>query len=217
MRWGLIKASAGFALAVTLVAGCSDKTNGTATPATPTGGGEETTSTTTQRSTPSSSSSDAPMVNNPLDASKYLTQPCAILSPATLQSYKISKPGKADVDSETAKLAGPACIWTSDDQPISKSYNVGFLTGNKKGLSDTYRGGKKAFPGYFEPTEVDGYPAVFNDLIDARKNGSCNVTVGISDTLAFRAAVTFPTQVGAASCDSAKQLASAVIQTLKGA
>jgi hypothetical protein len=216
VRWGLIKASAGIAVAVVLVAGCSDKAPGTATPATTTGGSGETTSTTTGRSTPTSSGG-APKVSTPLSAGKYLPQPCTVLSAATLQTYKITKPGTPDVDSEVAKTAGPSCTWTSDDQPISKTYNVGFLTGNKNGLSDTYRGGKKAFPGYFEPTEVVGYPAVFNDLIDARNNGACNVTVGISDTLAFRAAVTFPTQAGATSCDSAKQLAAAVIETLKGA
>lgn len=215
MRWGLIKASAGIGVAVALLAGCSDKKTGTATPATPTGGGE-TTSTTTERSTPTSGTG-APKVTSPLDASKYISQPCTVLSAATLQSYKISKAGKPDTDSEVAKVAGPSCGWASDDQPVPKGYNVGLLTGNKKGLSDTYRGGPKAFPGYFEPTEVDGYPAVFNDLIDARKNGACNITVGISDTLAFRAAVTFPSQAGATSCDSVKQLAAAVIQTLKGA
>jgi hypothetical protein len=217
VRWGLIKAMAGIAVAVVLVAGCSDKRNGTATPATTTGGRSETTSSPSRTSTSTSNGNGAPKVESPLDASKYLSQPCAILSAAVLQSYKITKPGKPDVDSEVAKTAGPACIWSSDDQPIPKGYNVGLLTGNKKGLSDTYRGGAEAFPGYFEPTDVSGYPAVFNGLTDTRKNGSCNITVGISDTLAFRAAVTFPSSAGATSCDSAKQLAGAVIQTLKGA
>jgi hypothetical protein len=154
-------------------------------------------------------------VSNPLDATKYVSQPCGVLSSATLKSLNITKPGKPDTDSQVAKTAGPYCGWFSDDQPIPKSYDVGLLTGNKNGLSDTYRGGKRAFPGYFEPTDVSGYPAVFNDGADGRPTGRCNITVGISDTLAFRAATTFTSKEGAASCDAAKQLASAVIQKLK--
>lgn len=217
MRWGLIKVLAGIVVAALVAVGCSDKQAGTATPART--GSETTTSTSTGRtSSPSTSTSgQAPKVNNPLDASKYLPQPCTAVSATNLKSYNISKPGTPETDSELAKTAGPFCIWHNDDQPINKTYSVGFLTGNKKGLSDTYRGGKKAFPGYFEPTEVSGYPAVFNDLSDGRSKGDCNITVGISDTLAFRASATYPSKLGAASCDGAKDLAAAVIQTLKGA
>jgi hypothetical protein len=213
----LIKASIGIAVAVVLVSGCSDKTNGTATPAT-TGGGGETTTTTTRGSTPTSGGggSSAPKVNTPLDASKFLPQPCTALSATALQSFKITKPGTPDVDSELAKTAGPSCSWRNDSQPISWGYNVGFLTGNKNGLSDTYRG-RARFKGYFEPTEVDGYPAVFNDLNDSRDKGTCNMTIGISDTLAFRVSVTLDPDGGTKSCDESKKLASAVIQTLKGA
>jgi hypothetical protein len=97
------------------------------------------------------------------------------------------------------------------------SYGVGFLTANKNGLSDTYRGGKKAFPGYFEPTEVSGYPAVFNGLADDRSGGSCNITVGISNSLAFRVGLQGSEDIGTKGCDLVKQVAATVIQTLKGA
>jgi hypothetical protein len=100
---------------------------------------------------------------------------------------------------------------------VSKGFDVGFVTGNKNGLSDTYRGGAEAFPGYFEPTEVSGYPAVFNDLTDQRPNGACNITVGISETLAFRSSFTAGPDDGAKSCDLVKRVAAAVITTLKGA
>jgi hypothetical protein len=217
VRWGLIKASAGLAVAVVVLASCSDKEPGSATGPTQ-GSSEGTPTTTTTRGSTSTSgggANGAPKVNAPLDASKYLPQPCTALSAAALQSFNISKPGTPDVDSELAKTAGPSCSWTNDAQPVQFGYNVGFLTGNKNGLSDTYRG--RARFKYFEPTEVDGYPAVFNDGNDFRANGVCNLTIGISDTLAFRVRVSFTRDEGTKSCDETKKLASAVIQTLKGA
>jgi hypothetical protein len=214
VRGGLIKVSAGIALVVVLVAGCTDKQSGTATPSTPTGGD----STSTGRSTPTTTpSGGAPAVKNPLDASKFIPQPCTALSANTLKQLNVSRPGIPDTESAVAKGSGPFCIWHTDDQPTNMSYGVGFLTANKNGLSDTYRGGKKAFPGYFEPTEVDGYPAVFNGLTEDRPSGACNITVGISSSLAFRVGLEGNKDVGTKACDLVKQVAAAVIQTLKGA
>lgn len=217
VRAGLISATAGMAALLMLAAGCSDKQGGTALPVTTTTTAESTTTQTPGRSsTAPSNTGGAPRVTNPVEATKFLAQPCAALSTSALQAMKIGKPGAPDTESAVAKSSGPFCIWHSDESS-SKTYSVGFLTGNKNGLSDTYRGGKKAFPGYFEPAEVDGYPAVFNDLVDDRSDGSCNVTVGISDAMAFRVGVQADKATGTKSCDIVKQTASSVITTLKGA
>jgi len=90
---------------------------------------------------------------------------------------------------------------------------MGFLTGNKNGLSDTYRG-KDRFE-YFVETTVDGYPAVFNELFsDGPSNGNCTITVGVSDSLTFIA-----TEVGGPPgeivCERTKEFASAILATLK--
>ena len=216
MRGGLIKVLAGFAVATLLMAGCSDKQSGTATPATTTGG--DGTGTSTGRTAPTTTpSGGAPAVKNPLDASKLIPQPCTALSAPTLKQLNVSRPGIPDTTSAVATSSGPSCIWHTDDQPLNKSYDVGFLTGNKNGLADTYRGGKNDFPGYFEPTEVDGYPAVFNGLTEDRPAGSCNITIGISNSLSFRVGLTADKDTGTKSCDLVKQVASAVILTLKGA
>lgn len=212
MRAGLISVTAGVATLLMLVAGCSDKQGGTATPATQTTT-TDSTETSESNTTAPSSTGGAPRVNTPLDATKFLPQPCTALSAPALQSMNITKPGEPD----TGSASGPFCTWTSNDSPESKVYSVGFITGNKNGLSDTYRGGKKAFPGYFEPTEVDGYPAVYNGLTENRPSGVCNITVGISDTLAFRTGVEADRATGTKACDLVKQVASSVIKTLKGA
>lgn len=214
MRWGLTKVSAMIAVAVLLVAGCSDKQAGTATPATTTGADNTSTGKTTSAAP---TSGGAPAVKNELDASKYLPQPCSILSAATLKDLNISRPGIPDTTSAIAKSSGPFCTWHTDDEPVGRAYAVGFLTGNPNGLSDIYRGGKDAFPGYFEPTNVESYPAVFNGLTENRASGGCNITIGISKTLAFNVDIESSKDVGRQSCDLVKNLAATVIKTLKGA
>jgi hypothetical protein len=194
------------------VVGCTSTNNGIPTPQTGVTTGAQ--STTTSASTPKDYG--APKVVTPLDASKFLSQPCAVLTPAQLQSLALPAQGKPDTDSQVAKSAGPSCLWINNDSPFT-AIDVGFLTGNKHGLSDTYRGHEQGqFPGYFEPTEVDVHPAVFNDLSDGRAGGACTITVGVSDTLTLRASHQGSRFVGPAACDRAKQAAVLVIQTLRG-
>jgi hypothetical protein len=160
--------------------------------------------------TTSTDNHGAPRVAVPLDGTSFLSTPCAVLTDTQLETLNLPKPGRPDTDSALARSAGPSCLWQNSDTPSTIGF--GFLSGNKNGLSDTYRG-RERFEGYFEPTEVDGYPAVFDDTSDFRADGSCNITVGISDTLAFRAAEDGP--LGVKSCDRAKQVASMVIQTIR--
>ncbi|HEU5472185.1 MAG TPA: DUF3558 domain-containing protein [Actinophytocola sp.] len=200
-------------MALVLLAGCTAKQEGTATP-TPGTGGDTSTRTTGSTGSPSGTN-NSPKIDAPLDATRFLSQPCAVLSPTQLQAFNISNPGTPHTDDPTARSTGPYCNWSSDD-PVPRGISVGFLVSNKNGLADTIRGGRAAFPGYFEPAEVDGYPAVFNDLVDGRSRGICNITVGISNTLAFRAAESWDRKRGTQSCEGAKQIAAAVITSLKG-
>jgi uncharacterized protein DUF3558 len=203
------------AVAVMLsLAGCTDAKGGTATPATTTDGGSESSSQAPNPSGSPSASNGAPVIDNPLDAIRYLSQPCSVLSAAQLQQFNITSPGVPHVDDPAARATGPYCGWRTGDA-IPRGFTVGFLVANKRGLADTIRGGRDAFPGYFEPTEVSGYPGVFNDLVDGRSRGTCNLTVGISDTLAFQTTEQAGRDQGVKSCDDVKQMAAAVIQTLK--
>jgi len=185
-----------------VAAGCMAKQNGS-----PTVGSDPTgTSTSTQGET-----YGAPRVGSPLDAARFLSQPCAVLTQAQLEGFGVSRAGEPDTDSEIARASGPGCLWHARPE-VDSTIDVSFLTGNKNGLADTYRG-RSRFK-FFEETTVEGYPAVFNDPSDGRPHGDCNITVGISDTLAFRAREEGGL-VGQAVCDRAKQVAAAVIATLK--
>src|SRR5690348_935008 len=107
------------------------------------------------------SPSGAPPVAAPLDASRFLAQPCSVLSTAQLATFGVPAAGQPDTGSQPARATGPSCTWRGEGQH-PRGIEVGFLTGNKHGLADTYRDSSRTFPGYFVPTQVDGYPAVFN-------------------------------------------------------
>jgi hypothetical protein len=134
-----------------------------------------------------------------------------VLTQTQLDGFGVSRPGEPDTDSEIAKASGPGCLWHARPE-VNSTIGISFLTGNKKGLSDTDRGRSRST--FFEETTVEGYPAVFNDPSDGRPHGDCNITVGISEMLAFRAREEGGL-VGQAVCDRAKQVAAAVIATLK--
>src|SRR6266496_2231728 len=101
MRVPLTCTALGAAVVLLIVAGCSDSRAGTAVPdgtATPTVSG--TTGSATPSGKPSTPGSTdrhgAPSVADPLDATKFLTQPCAALTPQQLQSFTLPAQGKPD-------------------------------------------------------------------------------------------------------------------------
>jgi hypothetical protein len=193
-----------------ILAGCSAAESGQPTVAPGTGqesGGS-------QPSTPPSEDNmyGAPRVSDPLNATRFLARPCDVLTQSQMKTFGISKPGKPDTESEIANRVGPGCTWTADSA-VNSTIGFGFTTGNKHGLSDIYRG-RSRFD-YFEETTVEGYPAVFNGAPDSRAQGVCGITVGITDTLTFLLSEQGGRK-GQGSCDRAKQVAAAVIATLKG-
>ncbi|SMD16367.1 DUF3558 domain-containing protein [Kibdelosporangium aridum] len=154
----------------------------------------------------------APAVTNPLDAAKFLAQPCTALSTSQLASLNLGAEGEADTTSAVARNAGPSCSWKNSS--IAYYVHLTFMTGNKNGLADFYRAHRDGdFQAYWIETTVDGYPGVFKDVRDSRPTGSCDLAVGVSDVLTFRTNV--QSREGEKSCDQAKQAASLVLQTLK--
>lgn len=164
-----------------------------------------------QPSATADSTYGAPRVAEPLDASRYFPRPCDVLTTTQLKALGITRKGTPYTTDAIAEQAGPYCIWHSAPE-LGNTIGIGFLTGNKAGLSDTYRG-KDRFK-FFEETTVGRYPAVFAEVEDSRASGICTVVVGISDTLTFRV-----TEQGGlkshASCERARHIAAEVIATLK--
>jgi uncharacterized protein DUF3558 len=189
------------------VGGCSETTTGAAT----TGNSVAARPTTTP---PPEDRHEAPRVANPLDATRYLTQPCAAISAMLRQKLTIPGQGEADTTSAIGRDS-PACRWSNQATVIDgESVSVAFL-GNKHGLADLYRQQEIYHDNkYWEETTVEGYPGVFHDGVDSRSAGQCTLAVGVSDALAVL--VDESGELGMRSCERVKQVSAAVIQTLKG-
>ena len=154
----------------------------------------------------------APPVPHPVDASHFLAKPCAALTPAQLQTLRLDGPGKAETSGPLAEYAGPACSWRNAE-PDSVTFS--FMTGNKNGLADIYRGHDQGlFPGYWIETTVDSLPAVYASDVDGRSASFCSLHTGISDTLEIL--VDESLHAGKDACEGAKQTTSLIIKTLRG-
>jgi hypothetical protein len=154
----------------------------------------------------------APSVPNPIDASRFLPKPCTTLTPAQLDALNLAGPGTTDVP--LANYTGPNCAWDAKDgTPVLM---FGFVTSNKNGLADIYRGHDQGqFPGYFVVTTVDGFPAVFTSGVDARSKGFCTLLTGISDSLAILVDET-TLGTGKDPCEGARHTTSLILSTLRG-
>lgn len=153
-----------------------------------------------------------PTVPHKLDASRYITAPCSVLSSEQLSSFGMSGPGDRDTSSGFARYAGPTCGWTNRE--AMTGIGVGFTTANRNGLADLYRGHANGQFAYFEPITVEGYPGVLADLTDSRDNGTCDANVAVNDHLTFVAHLSGGN--GPQSCEDAKRLAAAVLRTIEG-
>jgi len=116
----------------------------------------------------------------------------------------------AELDDSWGRRGGHVeCDW----QPCALLC-VAFLKANKNGLVDLYRGNDSRPEAYWEETTVQGYPGVFHAGVDSRSAGQCTFAVGLDDALAMSIYETG--KLGVGSCERVKQVAAAVIQTLKG-
>jgi hypothetical protein len=152
----------------------------------------------------------APTVKHPLDDSKFVADPCATLNQSQLQYFGVSGEGRRSEDSN-----GVGCLW-SFGATGKTSVGVSFVPQVKTGLSNTYQLNAAGVykNGYFDPIEVDGYPAVYNFVGDLRPQGSCDLDVGISDQAFFGVHVLG--QPGTDGCKAALSVAKAALQTIQG-
>jgi hypothetical protein len=162
---------------------------------------------------PSSEESDrngAPSVSEPLDADRFIADPCAALTQEQVAGFGFTGPGTPQTEGAIADQVGPGCIWQGTAEEVG-SIGVTYLTGLENGLADVY--GTRDRYKYFEETTVSGYPAVVGDTVDGRDIGRCGIAVGVSDSLAFSALEQGDLDpVGA--CERAEQVAAAVIETM---
>lgn len=193
-----------------LLVGCTTTAIGNPAP-----GDEPRDSATSEPATTSPTASEtnrygAPDVPAPLEYSRFLTDPCAMLSDDQLSGFSVTKPGLPRTNGPIAKNVGPGCSWITD----ADGFGVSIIIGNPNGLADLYRVREK--DAYFEEVTVNGYPGVFHERIDLRDRGNCSLAVGITNSVTILSHEQGRMDAQRA-CTKAKDVAAAVLDTLKGA
>lgn len=179
-----------------LVAGCSGTKSGTASTAPSSAPAES-----------SGSSGSAPKVPSPLKTSAIESDACSALSAA-----KRTELGLGEGEPGTTS-AGPGCSLFAADDRLNQ-IEISPMLANKNGMSDIYD--TSGDNGYFEPTEVNGYPGAYTADVDHRKSGKCGLFVGVTDQLSVNILVQYDNGAGAsAPCPVALKVGEAMIETLK--
>lgn len=151
----------------------------------------------------------APSVSEPLEVGRFEQQPCQLLSADQLATL--------DGDSGTPEtsVGVPTCRWVvrGDARVV---VNIRFESGAGKGLGSMYQQNEGGVwkNGYFQPTEIDGYPAAFASLTDGRADGFCDLAVGVREDRYFYVNVG-AFELGRQSCAIAEEVAAAAVATLR--
>lgn len=156
----------------------------------------------------SSSGQAAPSVPSPLPTDQLVANPCSALSADQVQTIGLTGTGTKRQDQ-----GGPSCGWQSATADENVVY-ISPLTANANGLSDIYA--DKGQDKYFEPTTINGYPAVYASITD-RSSGDCQLWVGVTDQLAVSVSDQILSGPNVSNpCPVVQRVATAMVQHLQG-
>jgi hypothetical protein len=151
---------------------------------------------------PPSPSNLAPDIPLPLDLKQYADTPCSMLKPGQAITRELA---------EGVNEAGNTCTWRAKTpQQPQMTATIDLTSGGLEGL---YR--KRVRLPYFEPTDVQNYPAVRYDADrSVPDQGRCAVSVGVAEdalltvttTIADPKTLNYPVP-----CPDAELLANAII------
>lgn len=163
---------------------------------------------TSQTTTSTNSSAQAPPVKQPLVATRFDADACQSLTEFQRRSLSLAggtsdPPGKCDFASAGTEIV----------------VKLIYYSNNTSGLSALYEAHSQGSWEYWEPTELDGYPAVLYEVSPNKTKLSCEVAVGISDSLYFSVRYVFYNgdPGGKNPCVEGRAVASAVLSTIKTA
>ncbi|MCE7003581.1 DUF3558 domain-containing protein [Kibdelosporangium philippinense] len=147
----------------------------------------------------------APEVSLPLDIKQYADNPCSMLK----QGQPVTKDLAAGVNE-----GGNTCTWRAKTpQQPQMTATIDLVSGGLEGLY-----GKRTRLPYFEPTDIQNYPAVRYDADRAVPDqGRCTVSVGVAEdalltvttTIADSRTLNYPVP-----CPDAELLANAIISDI---
>jgi hypothetical protein len=146
-------------------------------------------------------------VDHPLDVTKYGADPCLSLSPEQRARFGATAPGQSQT---SAGL--PSCMWRFGSAGAVLGYVV--YDTSPTGLAGLDALHKDRNPhDYYIPTSIEGYPAAYNAFNGERDIGTCDLSVATSPTAYFTTSIS--SAPGADGCAAAKNLAAAVIETIR--
>lgn len=188
------------------IAGCGDRSGGS--PQSSNDGGSATVS------SPTSAKPQAPTVEHPLRPGRYTDEPCALLTSEQMQDFGFASSTKPDSRENAA--GGMTCSWSDYAHGGVTTISLGWLPDNEAGLGSTYAQ-RQEFEqnGYFEPTTVSGYPAVYASKDDDRADGVCVLDVGVNEHVELLTDANTAPDIRAKACSMAKSAAAAAIETLQ--
>jgi hypothetical protein len=187
-----------------VAAGCMAKQNGS-----PTVGSDPTgTSTSTQGET-----YGAPRVGSPLDAARFLSQPCAVLTQRSWRALESVERVNRTRTVRSARASGPGCLWHARPE-VDSTIGMSFLTGNKNGAGG-YLSGSESVQVLLRKPRWRVIRRCSTIRVTVGPHGDCNITVGDIGHACVFGLVRRAGWWGQAVCDRAKQVAAAVIATLK--
>jgi hypothetical protein len=199
---------------VALLSGCTDTATGQPNP----GSGSSTLPTTPATSSSATStttsgvlpSDGAPKVEQPVNAGKFPDNPCLVLNAAQTRELNLPAQGAPFED-----VFGHACRWRNAD--TGADAEIRWDTKEGRGLSGWYAANNAGRVKFFEPTQIEGLPAIRFGVTDGRSDGECSAEVGLSDSLSFQVNVQLSlANIGKADpCQAAERVASMMIQTIK--
>lgn len=93
-------------------------------------------------------------MEDPLDATRYINDPCSSLTEPRQQEFNVTS------SRDNSNDDGKACVFSVGDG--STSLSVAYVTSVDTGLSNLYALHEAVPWPYFEETDVAGYPAVYS-------------------------------------------------------
>ena len=195
-----------------LAVGCDSPEQGTPTPGTSGSSGTSSQTSGSQEPVTTTSLPDAgvPKVADPLDATKFLADPCGSLTSAQTAQLKVG-PGKRNDDA-----FGTGCTWLNPQ--TTASVTVHFMSKFREGLSGVYRSHDSGKYPVFRPVaDVSGFPAVIVGNQDGGSAGICSMFIGLSDDLATLLSVkqSVDKVETVDPCEVTEAVAPLVLQTMK--
>jgi hypothetical protein len=161
--------------------------------------------------TPTPNTSAPTITADPLNMSRYVSGPCAMLRADQLAQYHLVAPGMTSSDG-----SGAACRWTA--APTTLPSYTGRADPRSGGLTALYAR-RPSIP-VFRPTMISNYPAVNTaNSADVTQHGQCTVQVGVAPGTLLVVDVTVPAVQAldyTDPCPDANALAAAIIANSVG-